>query len=168
MKVSEREGPAERIVPANYRDALRGIADPQFLRTPKYREQQWRADRNGLDPQLLLFERMLVRRALQAGIPLFCSEAIRSAKRQQELFVKGFSKLTAGPHMKGMAVDIIHSVRAWEMDRKQWDLIGHIGKDIIQSEGLEIRWGGDWTTFWDPAHWEREDWHNVPSPLHPV
>lgn len=154
-------------VPANYRDALRGIADTEFLKTRKYREQQWRAIRTQADPQILLFERLLVRRMLKIGVPMFASEVMRGAERQAQLFKEGRSKLTSGPHMAGMAVDIIHSVRAWDMSKLQWDLIGHVGKDVARSEGLQIKWGGDWKTFYDPAHWEREDWHNVPSEIIP-
>lgn len=153
-------------LPSTYRDALRGIADREFLQTPKYKEQQWRAIRASVDPQILTFERLLVRRMGNLGVPMFCAEAMRSAQRQAELKKQGFSKLSSGPHMVGMAVDIVHSTRAWDIPEKAWALVGHVGKEIIAQEGLSIRWGGDWK-FYDPAHWERIDWQSVPSHVMP-
>lgn len=149
-------------VPDTYRDALRGIADREFLKTAKYRDQQWRADRKRLDPQLLLFERLLVRRMAKIGVPMFTSEAMRSPARQAQLKADGRSQLTNGPHMSGYAVDVVHSVHGWEIPRKAWDLVGHVGKEIMLQEGLDLTWGGDWN-FYDPAHWERRNWQNYPA-----
>lgn len=150
------------LVPETYREALKGMQDPEFLTTKKYREQQWRADRKGVDPQILLFERLLVRRMHNIGVPMFANEAMRDHKRQQELFDEGFSKIRRdGPHGRGCAVDVIHGLNGWEIPEKCWSLIGHVGKQIVLQEGLRIRWGGDWK-FYDPAHWEREDWQSLP------
>lgn len=154
-------------VPTNYRDALRGIVDREFLKTRKYRDQQWRAIRPAADPQILLFERLLVRRMLKIGVPMYATEVMRDKERQAELVKQKRSQLYDGPHMHGMAVDVVHSLKLWDMTKMQWDLIGHVGKEIIAQEGLSIRWGGDWKTLWDPAHWEREDWRNIPSELIP-
>lgn len=151
-------------VPSSYSEALRSIQDREFQKTRKHREQQWRANRTYADPQILLFERLLVRRMGNLGVPMFANEVMRSAERQQQLFKDGFSRLGAlGPHMSGMAVDIIHATKAWNIDRKAWDLVGHVGEEIIAQEGLSIRWGGHWKSPWDPAHWERIEWRNVPS-----
>jgi len=149
-------------VPSTLRDALGTIQDADFLKTKRYREQQWRADRKGADPQILLFERLLVRRMKNVNVPVFANEVMRSQKRQEELFKEGHSKVKEyGPHTRGAAVDIIHALRGWEIDRKAWSLIGHVGKEIIAQESLNIRWGGDWS-FYDPAHWELIDWRDHP------
>lgn len=148
-------------VPTTYRDALRGIVDRDFMKVPKYTSQQWTAIRSGVDPQILTLERLLVRRMGRLGVPMFCVEGLRSSSRQEELKKKGFSKLSSGPHMVGMAVDIVHGTRAWDIPRLAWDLVGHVGKEIIAQEGLSITWGGDWKDPWDPAHWERTGWRNV-------
>lgn len=145
-------------VPETLKAALSAIQDPEFLTTKKYREQQWRAERKGVDPQILLFERLLVRRLHNIGVPMFASEAMRSQERQAEVYRQGHSKIkSSGPHTVGCAVDVIHSLNGWEIPEKSWALIGHVGKEICLREGLRIRWGGDWK-FYDPAHWEREDW----------
>lgn len=149
-------------VPETYRQALVGMQDSEFLATRKYQEQQWRAERSNVDPQLLLFERLLVRKMQNIGVPMFCSEARRSHERQAEVFRQGHSKIKKnGPHTLGYAVDIIHGIRGWDIPEKAWALVGHVGKEICQSEGLTLRWGGDWK-FYDPAHWERSDWERLP------
>jgi hypothetical protein len=93
------------------------------------------------------------------GIPMFGHNMVRTSAQQTELFVKGVSKAKAGksPHNYGCAVDIVHSRKAWNLTKKEWGLIGHIGKDIAARNNIKIVWGGDWN-FYDPAHWELKDW----------
>ncbi|MBX8785568.1 M15 family metallopeptidase, partial [Ochrobactrum sp. GRS2] len=57
----------------------------------------------------------------------------------------------------GMAVDIIHGTKAYDLDRKAWSLLSHIGKEISVQAGIPVTWGGDWK-FYDPAHWELKNW----------
>lgn len=151
-------------LPDTYQGALRSIEDRSFLLSPKYREQSWRADWTNVDDRIQEFSTLLVRRMANLGVPMFVSEARRSAKRQRELKAKGFSKLTNGPHMHGMAVDIIHSTKAWDISRKAWDLVGHVGKEIAVQKGYKLTWGGDWSNPWDPAHWEIKDWRKEAAP----
>lgn len=154
-------------VPDTFREALASIQDKDFLTTRKYREQHWgpphrKTDRNGVDPQILFFERVLQRRMRNLNVPVFGTELMRTQQRQLMLWTEGHSKVKEyGPHTRGAAVDIIHSLKGWEIDRKAWALIGHVGKEIIAQEGLGIRWGGDWT-FYDPAHWELTNWKDHP------
>lgn len=150
-------------------DALRAMTDTAFLRTQVYQEQQWRADRKGLHPWLLEFEPLLVRRMGDLGVPLWCHCAVRSKEQQLKGFAEGNSKLRDGPHMYGLAVDIVHGVRAWNLTKKQWALVGHVGKELAKSKGLDLVWGGDWKSPWDPAHWEVKGWrfvhHGFPFPV---
>lgn len=78
------------------------------------------------------------------------------------MYVKGLSKAKAGQsaHNHGFAVDIVHGTKAWELTRKQWDLVGHIGKEVAASMGIHVEWGGDWS-FYDPAHWELANWRDI-------
>ncbi|UIB81408.1 hypothetical protein [Flyfo microvirus Tbat2_98] len=149
-------------LPSTFQEALRGIQDAPFLKTRRYQEQQWRADRKGAMEEILFFERLLVRRMKAVSVPVFAAEVMRSQARQKELYEDGFSKVAEyGPHTRGAAVDIIHSIKGWDIPQKAWSLIGHIGKEIIAQEGLKMRWGGDWK-FYDPAHWEMVDWKDQP------
>lgn len=157
--MTEPSPDAEFRVPRNYEEALRGLQDPVMLRSDRYQTQQHRANREGADPTILEFERLLVKRLGKILVPVFATEVWRNPEYQDELYRQGRSKAPAGlsPHNHGMAVDIVHSVRAWSLHEKEWDLIGHVGKELAAQKGFAIEWGGDWK-FYDPAHWEIKDW----------
>lgn len=152
----------------NYQTAMRQLVDKPFLQTVKYREQQGRADRTRqlvyFDEKtqrypILAFEKALIRDLRRRGIPMFAHCVVRSDAEQTALYVKGRTKARAGesPHNHGMAVDIIHSVLAWGLDKKSWEIISHIGYEVGARLGLEMKWGGEWS-FYDPAHWELTHW----------
>ena len=98
---------------------------------------------------------------------MFAHCVMRSKAEQHRLYQQGHSKALPGlsPHQHGLAVDIVHSTLAWELPKgpgekradKAWELIGVIGKEVAQGNGIDIVWGGDWK-FWDPAHWEIANW----------
>lgn len=141
------------------------MANKPFLASRKYQEQQSRADRQGVHPDILEFEKRMVRRMGKLDVPIFASEVMRTAERQNDLYALGNSKAKGGqsPHQYGCAIDLVHSVHGWNLDRKAWELIGHVGQEIIAQAGLAIvsfAWGGDWK-FYDPAHWQVEDWKMV-------
>ena len=103
------------------------------------------------------------------GIPLFTHTCIRGSLEQNRLFKEGRSKARAGesPHNFGAAVDIIHGTKGWNLTRKQWAILGHIGKEIAATSGISVVWGGDdgpGDRFnWDPAHWELTEWRKIRS-----
>ncbi|MGB3645286.1 MAG: M15 family metallopeptidase [Mesorhizobium sp.] len=147
----------------DYRTALRAIASPEFCKSEKYQEQQWRAVRTGCHPKILEFERLLIRKMRDLNVPMFCHCAMRSPEDQNSAYVRGVSRAKAGEsaHNWGCAVDVIHSVRAWNLDRKSWEVIGHVGKELADRNGFEIVWGGDFKSLWDPAHWELAYWREI-------
>ncbi|QCS37251.1 hypothetical protein [Tortoise microvirus 75] len=146
----------------NYREALRELKDPAMLRSKKYQEQQWRAIRIGANPQLLLHMRLMVARFKQVGIPVFPSEIVRSHERQNQLKADGFSKASGAkaPHPYGCAYDLVHSVRGWNLSKKQWEVFGHVGKELAIQRNIPMIWGGDWK-FYDPAHWQLKEWRQI-------
>lgn len=158
-----------------YQTALRQLMNKPFLRTPKYREQQTRARREGANPLLLEFEAALVNDFKRRGIPMFAHNIVRTADEQDALFRQGVTNAKGhrSPHNYGMAVDVIHSVKAWGLDRRSWAIIGHVGNEVAARLGIDIRWGGDWNdngvpvwldrqeSLWDPAHWELADWRTL-------
>jgi hypothetical protein len=144
-------------------NALRGMADEPFLLSRNYQEQQWRAERKGAHPNILIFEKLFVRRmARQLKVPVFAHNMIRDLGYQQQLFDEGVSKAKPGksPHQYGCAVDIVHGTKAWNLTKEQWLLMGHIGKELATHLGVDVVWGGDWK-FYDPAHWELANWREV-------
>ena len=131
----------------------------KFIQSQKYKDQQMRAVRDGAHPDILEFEKRLITRMRKQDVPLFCLYLWRGEDEQNALFVRGHSKARFGqsPHNYGMAVDIIHGTKAYDLDRKAWSLLGHIGKEISVQAGIPVTWGGDWK-FYDPAHWELKNW----------
>lgn len=160
----EGEGPAP-IVATNLQAALRGMQDHAFLKTQKHQEQHWRAKREGAHPDILEFEKRMRRRMAKLGVPVFAHCVVRSLEQQAIEFAQGDSKVRFGAHNVGCAIDLVHGTKAWGLTDRQWDLVGHVGKEVISQAGLALvnfRWGGPdgpGDKFdWDPAHWEIDGW----------
>lgn len=145
-----------------YGAEMRAMVDKAFCNSERYSDQQGRANRVGAEPDILEFERKLIKRARKLGIPLFAHSVVRTATEQEGLYVMGRTKARAGesPHNYGAAVDLVHGTKAWNLTRKQWAILGHLGKEIATQSGLKVTWGGDWA-FYDPAHWELTDWRAI-------
>lgn len=143
---------------------LRGMRDRAFCLSERYKAQQTRVPRAGSHPDIVEFERRLVARCRKIGVPLFAHCFLRSAAEQNKLFAAGTTKARAweSPHNYGLAVDIIHGTKAWDLTRKQWEIVGHMGKEVAAQLGLKVVWGGDWK-FYDPAHWELANWRDIGS-----
>lgn len=161
---------------ADYGVELRSIRDPKFLWSTLHHEQHMRAVRSfakkaadggnlivGAHPDILRFEKALVKRMNKLGVPMFASEVIRTPERQTELYIKGTTKAKANqsPHQFGCAVDIIHGVKGWEISNPAWNLVGQIGLEVATSLGIKIKWGGTFSNLWDPAHWELLEWKSI-------
>lgn len=146
----------------DYASALRAVASGVFCKSEKYREQQWRADRRGAHPDILDFERLLIRRMRRLNVPMFAHCVMRSEEEQAVVRSRGLSRAGPGqsPHQYGLAVDIVHGMKAWDLDRKTWALVGHIGKEVAAQAGIDVEWGGDWE-FYDPAHWQLTNWKQL-------
>jgi hypothetical protein len=111
-------------------------------------------------PDILQFEAAFVNECRQQGIPVYAHNMFRTPDEQYDMFVRGVSKNDgSGPyaHM-GFAVDIVHAIHHWNIDRRAWDIMGHIGYEVAFRLNLDMEWGGQWADPWDPAHWELADW----------
>lgn len=86
---------------------------------------------------------------------------VRTHDEQDRLYAKGVTKAKGGesPHNYGCAVDQVHYSRYWDLTKKEWAVIGLIGKEVARRRNIKIVWGGDWG-FYDPAHWELRDWRH--------
>lgn len=148
-----------------YSSALRVLMAPDFLKGEKYQEQQWRAVRKGADARIIIFADKLISRMAKLGVPMFAHNMVRTWDEQDALKAQGVSNASGGqsPHNFGLAVDIVHSIKAWDLTRESWDDIGHIGKEVAKQNGVPIVWGGDWSRPWDPAHWELKNWRSRAS-----
>ncbi|WP_292117458.1 M15 family metallopeptidase [Mesorhizobium sp.] len=151
--------PEPAMVSGGYREALNSIRDRAYLMGERYAAQQMRADREGVNMQLLGFYDAFQRQLRALGVPMFVAEFVRSEDRQDELRALGTTKAVGGssPHQYGLAFDLVHSKLGWDLTRQQWTLIGHIGKSVAARGRMKIDWGGDWE-FYDPAHWQVRGW----------
>lgn len=145
--------------------ALTAIVNPAFLKTQKWQDQQWCANREGVHPDILEFEKRMIRRMSKLGVPMFASEVMRTPERQNDLYALGNSRAKGGqsPHQYGCAIDLVHSVKWWTLSQMEWRIVGHVGQEIVTQAGLAIvslAWGGSWD-FYDPAHWQINDWKMV-------
>lgn len=111
------------------------------------------------------------------GVPMFPHCIWRSEAEQERLFKGGFTKVLYphSAHNRGCAVDVIHSTKAWNLTESQWQIVGHVGRELAASKGWKLVWGGDDPGVddafdWDPAHWELERWrsHAMVRPQPPV
>lgn len=121
-----------------------------------------RADRVGAHPEILEFERLLIKRLKKYGVPMFAHCVMRGEAEQNRVYIQGYSKSKWGQsaHNYGCAVDVIHGLKGWEIPRKSWEIIGHMGDELASQKGWKIKWGGTFKVPWDPAHWELENWKN--------
>jgi peptidoglycan L-alanyl-D-glutamate endopeptidase CwlK len=70
-------------------------------------------------------------------------EGVRSQERQNELVAQGKSKTKFGKHVLGKAVDIAPYPIDWE-SRDDFHYLGGFVLGIAASQGVNVRWGGDW------------------------
>lgn len=113
----------------DYQTAMRQLMNKPYLRTPEYREQQGSAEREGAKREILEFEKAFVRDLRRRGIPFYAKTVYLND------------------------VDLIHSLRGFELDLKSWAIIGHVGKEVAKRIGVEVLWGGD-DPHGDPAYWQ--------------
>jgi len=155
--------PPDATVAESFNEALRAMVDREFLASERHQHQHRRAVRDGCHPDLVEFERLFIKRMAKLGVPMFAAEFYRSPDRQNDMFALGHSKARAGhsAHQFGLGVDIVHGTKAWGLSERQWQLIGHTGKELAAQKGFKLVWGGDWKSIWDPAHWELKDWRSL-------
>lgn len=156
--------PPKPVVDVGYSSAVAGMVDTEFIKTKRYQEQQYRAYSLGAHPVIVEFSTLLVRRMRDKGIPMFPHCIWRDKDEQDRVFRESFSQ-TQWPnsaHNHGCATDIIHSTKAWDLTPRQWQVVGHVGKELAASKGWKLVWGGldsPGDKFgWDPAHWELANW----------
>lgn len=86
------------------------------------------------------------------------TEGVRTLERQKQLVKAGASRTLKSKHLEGKAIDVVAYVGgkvAWD-----WPLYEKIAKAFKQAAAeldVNIKWGGDWTTFKDGPHFELVD-----------
>lgn len=143
-----------------YQAALRRLIAPMAFQDVKFLNRKSSVDLTKIDPDLLRWVRAMARECEAMAIPLFVIEGYRSPERQAELKAKGNSKADPGlsPHQYGCAVDLVHYGLFWNLTEKEWAVVGQLGKEVARKQNLDLTWGGDFKSLWDPAHWELTNW----------
>lgn len=145
-------------LPADYQAAAIRLVDKQVMQGPRYRDRVI-FDHTGLRPEMVDFANALLKEFKRRSMPMIVSCGFRGETAQNKAFREGHSKARFGQsaHNFGMAIDVIHMVHGWNMTRKEWAVIGHIGYEVARKRNLKLQWGGEWD-FYDPAHWEMKEW----------
>lgn len=82
-------------------------------------------------------------------------EGMRSVDRQKHLVAKGASTTMNSRHLTGHAIDIApldNGSVSWD-----WPLyhkLAPVIKEAAEELGVDLEWGGDWTSFKDGPHWQ--------------
>lgn len=153
--------------------APRRLQAPSLFTNETVLLQHDRADWQHVAVPMQLFAARMIEAFRRKGIPLYVHSAFRTEKQQTALVADGRSRARwpRAPHCIGEAVDIVHSRYHWELTKQEWSLLGKVGKDVAAAMRLDVKWGGDFHTFYDPAHWEILDWRarvRVIEPTPPV
>jgi peptidoglycan L-alanyl-D-glutamate endopeptidase CwlK len=81
----------------------------------------------------------------------------RGEEEQNKAYAEGKSKAKFGesPHNKqpSMAVDVMPYPIDWS-DRKRLDQFVVVVKQVADSIGVRVKWGGEFKGFFDGPHWE--------------
>lgn len=148
-----------RRLPATHQAAAASLVDFYTIESLPFRRRLLVVSREGLRPEIEDFTLKFLKALHKRGIPFFLHCGLRTRGEQQRLFTQGVSKARPGesPHQYGAAVDLVHFGKYWDLTPLQWAVVGAIGKEVARKCNLKIEWGGDWD-FFDPAHWQLENW----------
>lgn len=123
-----------------------------------------RADWFGVDERLRGFAGVFLHVMQKRDVPFYVHTAFRGQRAQDAAQANRLShkRWPNGPHNKGAAIDVIHGRYHWDLTRREWSIVGDIGKQIWSDmmdrlppdRRCDLVWGGDWRNPWDPAHWE--------------
>ncbi|MFD2112574.1 M15 family metallopeptidase [Thiorhodococcus fuscus] len=114
----------------------------------------------GIHPDLV----RVVKRAIEiTDVDFTVLEGVRSAARQRQLVASGASRTLRSRHLTGHAVDL----GAYVGGHVRWDWplyysIESAMKQAAKDVGVNIEWGGDWTSFKDGPHWQLP-WAQYPA-----
>lgn len=154
------EGPPVAVrLPATHQAAAQSLVNRDIANGIALSNRVLATSTEGADDDILRFSQALLRDLRKRGLPFFPHIYFRNEETQNRLRKQGVSKAKWGQsaHNFGMAVDIVHFGKYWDLTPLQWAVIGLIGKEVARRLNLKVTWGGDWK-FYDPAHWELSDW----------
>lgn len=106
----------------------------------------------GVDSRLV----KVVERAIEiTEIDFTVLEGLRTPERQKQLVNDGFSQTLKSKHLTGHAVDLgalVNGAISW--DKQHYHTIAKAMKKSAEELKINIRWGGDFKSFFDGPHFE--------------
>lgn len=106
----------------------------------------------GVDERLV----KVVERAIElTEVDFTVLEGLRTPERQKQLVAEGFSQTLKSKHLTGHAVDLgalVNGVVSW--DKEHYHTIAKAMKKSAEELKINIRWGGDFKSFFDGPHFE--------------
>lgn len=149
-------------------EAPQRLRAPNYVNSNAYLAQMEYADWQQTDPRLMRWAAMYIEMARKRGIPLYVHCAYRTEAEQIRAYAGGFSTTPypRSAHNNGEAVDIVHGVYHWQLTKQEWAMLHVLGRlaldrlnaDLKKADKLELTWGGDFKSLYDPAHWEVADY----------
>lgn len=106
----------------------------------------------GINPVL---ERLFREVIKETPIDFTVIDGLRTLKEQKEYVKNGYSKTLRSRHLTGKAVDVMALVNGkgtW--DEQYYKTLSDYVKAVAKKMGIAIVWGGDWSSFPDPGHFE--------------
>lgn len=151
--------PSRATLPGSHQAAAQSLVDRGAADSIALSAKQLKVSRDDAHPLIVEFTNAFLKDLKARGMPFWPHCFFRSGQVQNSLYHQGVTRARAGqsPHNYGMAVDIVHFTRLWNLSEKEWAVIGLIGKEVARRRNIKMTWGGDWS-FYDPAHWELKDW----------
>jgi len=106
----------------------------------------------GVDDKLI----RVVKRAIKLTTADFTVlEGLRSKERQQELYDAGKSQTLNSKHLVGCAVDLgVLKDGKISWDKEDYIKLAVVVKQAANELNVNIRWGGDFKSFFDGPHFE--------------
>lgn len=111
-----------------------------------------RINLRGVDERLV---RVVEQAIKETTIDFTVTEGLRTPERQKQLVNDGFSQTLKSKHLTGHAVDLVALVDgkvSW--DKKHYPEIARAMKKAAAEQKVNIRWGGDFKSFFDGPHFE--------------
>lgn len=148
-------------VPIHLNDRLRPyqVNHPSEFTSERALRYYERAVWSGAPDDIRRFAYRFYMLSRKAGLPLYVHTCWRSSQLQRTLYEQERSTVLSGAHQRSCAIDMVHQHFHWELPFEVWRFIGDLGKTAAKREGVKINWGGDWKSFYDPAHFELQGWN---------
>lgn len=150
------------LLPRTYGAAIKSLEDKDAMFSSARLIKQTSFDYRRTHPDIKRFHARMIKELNARKIPFFPFEFYRDPERQAQLYKQGVSRAQGGssPHQYGCAVDLVSVTRYWDLTRIEWAAIGALGKEVARKLNIKVTWGGDFSTLYDPAHWQLENWRD--------